>query len=85
MAGTLAMKGLDIIATRLAVNESEVRHLREDVREIKDAMRETKNSIAAINESMQQVRGGWKALAAAGAVGGSIVAGILKFFPILPR
>lgn len=85
MAGALTMKAADIIAARLAVNESEIRHMREDIREIKEAIRETKVSMAAITATMQQVRGGWKALAAAGAVGGTIVAAAAKVVPLLTR
>jgi len=81
----MTRKAVNTIMARLAVNESEVHRVREDIREMKQSLHDTRTSLAAINDMMQQVRGGWRALAAAGAVGGAIAAAIIKLVPMVPR
>ena len=44
-------------------------------------MKELRSDVAAIKDSLAQAKGGWKALAASGTIGGAIVAAAMKFLP----
>ena len=65
---------------RMATVETEVRHVRDDVAEIKADVKEmaqaTDVRLKAIEETLAQAKGGWRALTAAGAVGGAIVGAV---------
>ena len=65
---------------RMATVETEMRHVRDDVAEIKADVKEmaqaTDVRLKAIEETLAQAKGGWRALTAAGAVGGAIVGAV---------
>jgi anti-sigma-K factor RskA len=65
---------------RLATVETEVRHLRADVVELKGDVKgmaqATDTRLKSIEETLAQAKGGWRALTAAGAVGGAIVGAV---------
>lgn len=44
-----------------------------------------RNDVSAIKITLAQAKGGWRALAAAGAIGGAIMAGATKILPFVVR
>ena len=79
------MTVIPTIPERMATVESEVRHVRLDVGEIKQDVKATQADVSAIRDQLAQMRGGWRAILAAGAIGGAVVAAVAKFLPMMPR
>jgi multidrug resistance efflux pump len=63
--------------SRLAVTETHVAILKEDVSEIKD-------DVKAIRRTLDEARGGWKTLVMIAGVAGTVGAFIGKYLPFLP-
>lgn len=62
----------DTLQTQVAVMESEVRHIRDNVDKIEGRLDNIDKTLAEIQQTLAQAKGGWKAIAAAGAIGGAI-------------
>jgi prefoldin subunit 5 len=65
-------------ARELATHASEIRHLQTDMDKMVQDMEEIKKSLAQINRTLSEARGGWKTLMwAGGAV--SAITGVVGF------
>ena len=65
-------------ARELATHASEIRHLQDDMDKLVSDMEEVKKSLAAINRTLSEAKGGWKTLMAIGGLV-SFVTGIVGF------
>lgn len=59
------------------------KRLEEILGEIRDSQKETGGRLRMIEDKMTEAEGGWKVIAAAGAIGGAIMAGAVKALPYL--
>jgi prefoldin subunit 5 len=65
-------------ARELATHASEIRHLQDDMDKLVSDMEEVKKSLAAINRTLSEAKGGWKTLMAIGGLV-SFVTGVAGF------
>ena len=63
----------DNLHTQVAVMETELRHIRDNVDKIEGRLDNIDKTLAEIQQTLAHAKGGWKAIAAAGAIGGAIV------------
>ena len=66
---------------QVAVMESELKHVREDVGKVEKRLEHIEGALLEIRDFMSRARGGWVALATAATAGGAIVGLILKLLP----
>lgn len=64
--------------------EGRLTALERDIRDIKSGMEKQDEKLARIESLLSEVRGGWRVLLAAGALGAALMAGLLKLIPFLP-
>ena len=74
------MADSDILTAReLATHAAKIEHLQNDVDKIMADMEEIKRSIAQINTTLSEARGGWKMFMLLGGVsGGTVGAGLVQ-------
>lgn len=63
-------------ARELATHASDIRHLQTDMDKMVKDMDEIKQSIASINQTLSEAKGGWRMLMAVGGAAGIVGSGI---------
>lgn len=63
-------------ARELATHASDIKHLQGDMDKMVDDMEEIKKSLASINQTLSEAKGGWRVLLAIGGAGGALTSGI---------
>jgi len=67
------------IERELAVHETEIKHLQADMDRLVQDMEDIKKTLAAINTTLAEARGGWKVLMMLGGAGGMLGSAITYF------
>ena len=69
------MNNIDPIQTarELATHANDIQHLQEDMDKMVKEMAEIKRSLAAIDRTLSEARGGWKTFLAIGGAGAALV------------
>ena len=73
----------DDLKADVAVHNTRLDRLESDIRDLRHAVEAGNRDIRDIRDFMLQTKGGWRALAAAGVIGGGISATITKLLPFL--
>jgi prefoldin subunit 5 len=67
------------VERELAVHETEIKHIQEDMDRMMRDIDEIKQSLAGINRTLSEAKGGWKTMMAVAGLA-SAVAAVLGFF-----
>jgi prefoldin subunit 5 len=60
------------VERELAVHETEIKHLQNDMDKIVSDMEDIKKTLQSINSTLSEARGGWKFLLLFGGAGGTV-------------
>lgn len=71
-------------ARELATHAADIRHLQEDMDKIVESMAAMQKSLAEINTTLSEAKGGWKVLMMIGGAGGALGAVITQLVHSLP-
>lgn len=63
-------------ARELATHASDIKHLQTDMDKMVQDMEEIKRSLASINTTLSEAKGGWRMLLAVGGAGGLLTSGL---------
>lgn len=72
-------------ARELATHAADIRHLQEDMDKIVESMAAMQKSLAEINTTLSEAKGGWKVLMMIGGAGGALGAVITQLVHSLPN
>ena len=67
------------VERELAVHETEIKHLQSDMDKLVADMEAIKDTLANINQTLAEARGGWKILMMVGGAGGALGAVVTQF------
>ena len=71
-------------ARELATHAADIRHLQDDMDKIVESMAAMQKSLAEINTTLSEAKGGWKVLMMIGGAGGALGAVITQLVHSLP-
>ena len=65
-------------ARELATHASDIKHLQDDMDKMLDNMKTIQATLAAIDKTLSEAKGGWKVLMLVGGAAGTVGAGIVQ-------
>ena len=68
----------------LATHAADIRHLQEDMDQLVQSVAEMQKSLAEINTTLSEAKGGWKVLMMIGGAGGALGAVLTQLLHSLP-
>lgn len=71
-------------ARELATHAADIRHLQEDMDKLVESMTAMQKSLAEINTTLSEAKGGWKVLMMIGGAGGALGAVITQIIHNVP-
>jgi prefoldin subunit 5 len=71
-------------ARELATHAADIRHLQEDMDKLVESMTAMQKSLAEINTTLSEAKGGWKVLMMIGGAGGALGAVLTQVIHSLP-
>ncbi len=71
-------------ARELATHAADIRHLQDDMDKIVESMAAMQKSLAEINTTLSEAKGGWKVLMMIGGAGGALGAVLTQLVHSLP-
>lgn len=71
-------------ARELATHAADIRHLQEDMDKLVESMAAMQKSLAEINTTLSEAKGGWKVLMMIGGAGGALGAVVTQVFHSAP-
>jgi prefoldin subunit 5 len=71
-------------ARELATHAADIRHLQDDMDKLVESMAAMQKSLAEINTTLSEAKGGWKVLLMIGGAGGSLGAVLTQLIHSIP-
>lgn len=71
-------------ARELATHAADIRHLQEDMDKLVESVAAMQKSLAEINTTLSEAKGGWKVLMMIGGAGGALGAVVTQFIHSMP-
>jgi prefoldin subunit 5 len=68
-----------LVARELATHASDIQHLQRDMDKLTEDMAEIKRSLAAINTTLSEAKGGWRIMLMVAGASGAIGAALTQF------
>ena len=68
---------LDMVR-EIATHASDIRHIQEDMDKMLESMKSMQKSLAAINITLSEAKGGWRVLLIIGGAAGTVGAGVMQ-------
>ena len=65
-------------ARELATHASDIRHIQEDMDKMLESMKAMQTTLADINVTLSEAKGGWRALMIIGGAAGTVGAGVVQ-------
>ena len=65
-------------ARELATHASDIKHLQDDMDKMLENMKAMQSTLAAIDKTLSEAKGGWRMLMLIGGAGGTIGAGLMQ-------
>lgn len=76
-SGTDRRTELDMVR-EIATHASDIRHIQEDMDKMLESMKSMQKSLADINVTLSEAKGGWRVLLIIGGAAGTVGAGVMQ-------